>query len=324
MTYYLYHIPGKKIGITKDLKKRVEEQQGYDKDEYDIIMQTDDIAKISEYELFLQELYGYRVDEVPYNKLKFNKMKINVTEATTTFPCPLNKLKGQLMDNIGMKWDTEHGELNITPNTIKWIMKNAKMSMYNSERCYIYNKAFARYYDNNDAYDQYNGKTRYGGLQNDNKVCGEPQYALRDCDNCDCDEYQSHNMPECCNYGDEPCTTPKGSKYTCADKSSHKFTPHTGLNDFDLIRMWANQRGIYEHGDTKTQSLKLVEEVGEICRAILKEDHDEVVDGIGDAVVVLTNLAELQGVKIEHCIKEAYKVISQRSGKMVNGTFKKD
>ena len=53
MTYYLYHIPGKKIGITKDLKKRVEEQQGYDKDEYDIIMQTDDIAKISEYELFL-------------------------------------------------------------------------------------------------------------------------------------------------------------------------------------------------------------------------------------------------------------------------------
>jgi NTP pyrophosphatase (non-canonical NTP hydrolase) len=324
MTYYLYHIPGKKIGITKDLKKRVEEQQGYDKDEYDIIMQTDDIAKISEYELFLQELYGYRVDEVPYNKLKFNKMKINVTEATTTFPCPLNKLKGQLMDNIGMKWETEHGELNITPNTIKWIMKNAKMSMYNSERCYIYNKAFARYYDNNDAYDQYNGKTRYGGLQNDNKVCGEPQYALRDCDNCDCDEYQSHDMPECCNYGDEPCTTPKGSKYTCADKSSHKFTPHTGLNDFDLIRMWANQRGIYEHGDTKTQSLKLVEEVGEICRAILKEDHDEVVDGIGDAVVVLTNLAELQGVRIEDCIKAAYKVIAQRSGKMVNGTFKKD
>jgi len=312
MTYYLYHIPGKKIGITKDLKKRVEEQQGYDKDEYDIIMQTDDIAKISEYELFLQELYGYRVDEVPYNKLKFNKeMKINVTEATTTFPCPLNKLKGRLMDNIGMKWDTEHGELNITPNTIKWIMKNAKMSMYNSERCYVYNKAFARYYDNNNAYDQYNGKTKSGGLQNDNKVCGEPQFAIRDCGNCDCDEYQSHNpeehgMPECCNY----------DKHDCVNAGS--------FNEFDLIRMWANQRGIYEHGDTKTQSLKLVEEVGEICRAILKEDHDEVVDGIGDAVVVLTNLAELQGVTIEKCINVAYNTIAKRSGKMVNGTFKKD
>jgi NTP pyrophosphatase (non-canonical NTP hydrolase) len=275
-------------------------------------MQTDDIAKISEYELFLQELYGYRVDEVPYNKLKFNKeMKINVTEATTTFPCPLNKLKGRLMDNIGMKWDTEHGELNITPNTIKWIMKNAKMSMYNSERCYVYNKAFARYYDNNNAYDQYNGKTKSGGLQNDNKVCGEPQFAIRDCGNCDCDEYQSHNpeehgMPECCNY----------DKHDCVNAGS--------FNEFDLIRMWANQRGIYEHGDTKTQSLKLVEEVGEICRAILKEDHDEVVDGIGDAVVVLTNLAELQGVTIEKCINVAYNTIAKRSGKMVNGTFKKD
>jgi len=303
------------------LKKRVEEQQGYDKDEYDIIMQTDDIAKISEYELFLQELYGYRVDEVPYNKLKFNKeMKINVTEATTTFPCPLNKLKGQLMDNIGMQWETEHGELNITPNTIKWIMKNAKISMYNSERCYIYNKAFARYYDNNDAYDQYNGKTKSGGLQNDNKVCGEPQFAIRDCDNCDCDEYQSHNpeehgMPECCNY-DDPCTTPKGSKHDCVNSGS--------FNEFDLIRMWANQRGIYEHGDTKTQALKLMEEAGEICRAVLKEDHDEVVDGIGDCVVVLTNLAELQGVSIEKCINVAYNVIAKRSGKMVNGTFKKD
>jgi len=320
MTYYLYHIPGKKIGITKDLKKRVEEQQGYNKDEYDIIMQTDDIAKISEYELFLQELYGYRVDEVPYNKLKFNKMKINVTEATTTFPCPLNKLKGQLMDNIGMRWDTEHGELNITPNTIKWIMKNAKMSMYNSERCYVYNKAFARYYDNNNAYDQYNGKTKSGGLQNDNKVCGEPQYAIRDCGNCDCEEYQSHNpeehgMPECCNY-DDPCTTPKGSKHDCVNPGS--------INEFDLIRMWADQRGIYEHGDTKTQALKLMEEAGEICRAVLKEDHDEVVDGIGDCVVVLTNLAELQGVSIEKCINVAYNVIAKRSGKMVNGTFKKD
>ena len=30
MTYYIYHIPGKKIGVTRDLKKRVEEQQGYE------------------------------------------------------------------------------------------------------------------------------------------------------------------------------------------------------------------------------------------------------------------------------------------------------
>ena len=122
MTYYLYHIPGKKIGITKDLKKRVEKQQGYNKDEYDIILQTDDINIVSEAEISLQKAFGYRVDETPYNKLKFNKeennMNINVTEATTTFPCPVRKLKGQLMDNIGMTWQTDHGKFTINKYSI--------------------------------------------------------------------------------------------------------------------------------------------------------------------------------------------------------------
>jgi hypothetical protein len=113
MTYYLYHIPGKKIGITKDLKKRVQDQQGYNEDEYDIILQTDDINIVSEAEISLQRAFGYRVDETPYNKLNCNKnklnMNINITEQTTTFPCPVNKLKGRLMDNIGMTWETDHG-----------------------------------------------------------------------------------------------------------------------------------------------------------------------------------------------------------------------
>ena len=39
-----------------------------------------------------------------YKNLKFNKMKINATEQTSTFPCPKNKLKGRLMDNIGLNW----------------------------------------------------------------------------------------------------------------------------------------------------------------------------------------------------------------------------
>ena len=105
MTYYLYHIPGKKIGVTRDLKYRVEEQQGYNEDEYDVILSTHDIAVVSEAEISLQKAYGYKIDEVPYNKLKFNNtdMNINITEQTTTFPCPTNKLKGQLMDNIDMK-----------------------------------------------------------------------------------------------------------------------------------------------------------------------------------------------------------------------------
>ena len=68
---------------------------------------------------------------------------------------------------------------------------------------------------------------------------------------------------------------------------------------FDKIRMWANDRGLYSAGDTKTQTLKLMEEAGEICRAVLKKDEPEIIDGIGDCVVVLTNLAHLCGTSIE-------------------------
>jgi len=97
MTYYLYHIPGKKIGITKDLEERVEKQQGYTPSEYSVIMETNDIDYISKQEIYLQKFYGYPVDITPYNKLNCNKnklnMKVNVTEQTTTFPCPVNKLK---------------------------------------------------------------------------------------------------------------------------------------------------------------------------------------------------------------------------------------
>ena len=279
MTYYIYHIPGKKIGVTRDLEERVTKQQGYGPDEYEVLGEYIDIDDVSSMERMLQKEYGYKVDRVPYNKLKCNNMKmnINITEQTTTFPCPVNKLKGQLMDSIGMHWETDHGDCQITDKSIKWIMRNVKESMYNTERCYIYNKAFSRWFDNNNAYseldlvNQYDGKTISGALS-------------------------PAGMPE------------------------RRVKP----SQFDLIRDWAEERGLYANGDPKTQALKLVEEVGETCRAILKEDYEEITDGIGDCVIVLTNLAELHGISIEECIERAYNEIKNRKGKMVNGTYKKD
>ena len=285
MTYYIYHIPGKKIGVTRDLKERVTEQQGYDEDEYEVLMESDDILEISKNELLLQEVYGYKVDRVPYNELKFNKnknmkMNINVTEQTTTFPCPVNKLKGQLMDCIGMKWETEHGEVMLTPESVKWIMKNVKESMYNEKRSYVYNKAFVRWFDNNNPYPR-TGALSPTGIRQENS--------------------NDESCPEC---GNDP---------TIYEESQ-----------FDLIRTWAEERGLYANGDPKTQALKLVEEVGETCRAILKQDKPEIIDGIGDCVVVLTNLAELIDVPIEECIDRAYSEIKNRKGKMANGTYVKD
>ncbi len=64
-------------------------------------------------------------------------------------------------------------------------------------------------------------------------------------------------------------------------------------NEFEPIRDWAKQRGLYDKGDVKTQFIKLQEEVGELAKAILKEDTHEIIDAIGDIVVVLTNLTQL-------------------------------
>lgn len=94
-------------------------------------------------------------------------------------------------------------------------------------------------------------------------------------------------------------------------------------NEFNSIRDWASERGIYEKGDTKTQYIKLCEEMGELANSILKKDEKEFVDAIGDCVVVLTNLAKLGGHNIEDCINSAYTEISNRSGEMKNGTFVK-
>ena len=249
--YYLYHIPGKKIGVTRNLNTRVTLMQGYKEGEYEVLEQSDDIDFISDREIELQKSYGYKVDRKLYKNL-FKKMNINATEQTSTFPCPANKLKGHLMDNIGLSWETLHGKFEINSTTIPWIVHNAKTSMYNNERCYIYNKA---YYE---------------------AFVAEPAAEV------------------------------------------------TGATVFDSIRDWADKRGIYDSGDTKTQFVKLMEEVGELGKAILKDDKDEFVDAIGDCIVVLTNLSHLGGFDVEHCISSAYNEISNRTGSMVNGTFVKD
>ena len=43
INYYLYHIPGKKIGVTRDLISRVVDQQGYSLDEIEVLEQSTDI-----------------------------------------------------------------------------------------------------------------------------------------------------------------------------------------------------------------------------------------------------------------------------------------
>lgn len=95
-------------------------------------------------------------------------------------------------------------------------------------------------------------------------------------------------------------------------------------NEFEPIREWAQERGIYDKGNVNSQFDKLIEEVEELRQGIIKVDLIETTDAIGDCVVVLTNLAHLIGIDIEFCINSAYKEIKNRKGKMQNGTFIKE
>jgi len=254
--YYLYHIPGKKIGVTRNLNKRVTVTQGYKPDEYEVLDSSDDINYISDLEIELQKSYGYKVDRQKYNNLtnhKSNEMKLNVTEQTTTFPVSKIHLFKELLDNRDLEWETSLGVFKLSLEAIHWITANSHKSMYNDKRSYIYNKAF----------------------------------------------HEAFNDIE---------HTPKDIKIS---------------SKYELIREWARNRGIYDKGDSKTQYVKLMEEAGELAQAILKRDTPEIQDAIGDMVVVLTNLAELEDLKIEDCIDSAYDVISKRKGNMVNGTFVK-
>lgn len=250
--YYLYHIPGKKIGVTRNLNSRVTEQQGYAPDEYEVLLTSDDIDKISNMEIELQKSYGYKVDRQSYkNLIKSNKMKINITDQTTTFPMPLNKLKDRLEDAIGFKWKTTFGDFELTKDNYKEVSKNAVTSMFNNNRCFVYNK----------------------------------------------------KLMELSNKNQKSLYEPKE------------------VNVFELIRDWAQVRGIYNSGDSKTQFAKLVEEVGELAQGILKDDKAEIKDAIGDIIVVITNLAHLEQMKVEDCITSAYDEIKDRKGSMKNGTF---
>lgn len=93
---------------------------------------------------------------------------------------------------------------------------------------------------------------------------------------------------------------------------------------FNKIRQWAQDRNLIEGSAPASQMLKLTEELGELANAINKNKKVELVDSVGDVVVVLTIIAQMYGFKIEDCVNHAYIEIKDRKGRMVNGTFVKE
>jgi NTP pyrophosphatase (non-canonical NTP hydrolase) len=91
-----------------------------------------------------------------------------------------------------------------------------------------------------------------------------------------------------------------------------------------LVLAWASNNKILHEGDSKTQFIKLVEEVGELGKGINHRNKPEIIDGIGDVLVTLISLCWLTEADPVMCLEAAYNEIKDRRGQMFNGTFIKE
>lgn len=109
-------------------------------------------------------------------------------------------------------------------------------------------------------------------------------------------------------------------------------------NRYADIRQWAEDRNLIAGSNPGAQGLKLMEELGEAMGAIarlpaavaagddakVRDLRAAAIDGIGDAIVVLTILAAQINARVEDCVELAWHEIRDRKGKMVDGVFVKE
>mgnify|MGYP001266623018 CR=1 FL=1 len=87
------------------------------------------------------------------------------------------------------------------------------------------------------------------------------------------------------------------------------------------IKNWAQEKNLLKRENSKTQMLKVLEEVGETAGALLKKKDKEIIDGLGDSFVTLIILCYQLGLEPKECLKAAWVEIKDRKGKTINGTF---
>lgn len=106
--------------------------------------------------------------------------------------------------------------------------------------------------------------------------------------------------------------------------NNHFTSKCTDLNKLtSAIKLWSADRNLHAQ-DHKMQTLKVGEEVGELFKAIVKNDQEELIDAVGDTYVTLVILCQQLGIEIEDCVSVAYNEIKDRKGKLVDGTFIKE
>ena len=145
--FYIYRIlKTNKIGCTKDLKRRVENQQGIS--DYEILYMTDNIKEASDKEIEMQDKYNQKKDRIPYNKLKTNNMKTYLKNNSITFSDvqtkkDFNNLKSTLQD-IELP---DLGTVIISTKILDYIEKNLIKSQFPTLGMFVYIEALWNFFE---------------------------------------------------------------------------------------------------------------------------------------------------------------------------------
>lgn len=90
------------------------------------------------------------------------------------------------------------------------------------------------------------------------------------------------------------------------------------------VVQWSEARKIIPNSTALAQSVKAVEEINELVKALEDDNMDEAIDAVGDTVVCLINVCALMDVNLVDCLKAAYNEIKDRKGYLgTDGIFVK-
>lgn len=88
-----------------------------------------------------------------------------------------------------------------------------------------------------------------------------------------------------------------------------------------LIEQWHVDRNLIDGSTDKDQTLKLLQELGELADHVCK--GKDIRDDLGDMMVVMINIMKRNKLTIDDCLAVAWDDIKDRKGQMIDGIFVK-
>lgn len=91
------------------------------------------------------------------------------------------------------------------------------------------------------------------------------------------------------------------------------------------VTNWGREKGLLNTTDPSAQCHKLLEEYTELIEAVYNTgSYEDMIDALGDMLVVMTMISKILNTDLTSCYLHAYNEIKDRTGKTVNGIFVKD